>query len=78
MSSWVRKLDAELSPTWEQLKDEALRVMAQMSPVELATMREAQRASFTYGNIKLHNPMLTREMVQDVIDQQDAVVRSTT
>jgi hypothetical protein len=76
--SWIKKLEAELRPTWEELKDEARRVMDAMSPVDLATMREAQRASFTYGNIKLHNPMLTREMVQDVIDEQDGVVRSTT
>lgn len=34
--------------------------------------REAQRRSFVYGNVKLHNPEITREMVDEVGDEMAA------
>ena len=36
-----------------------------MTPEE----RESQRRSFVYGNVKLHNPEVTREMVDEVGDE---------
>jgi hypothetical protein len=63
---------------WEFQKRRVREALDRMSPVEKATMYEAQRHDFTYGNIKLHNPMLTREMVADAADRIDGIVRSDT
>jgi hypothetical protein len=63
---------------WEVQKKRVKEALDRMSPVEKATMYEAQRHSFVYGNTKLHNPMLTREMVMDAADHIDGIVRSDT
>lgn len=34
-----------------------------LSPEEKAAHNEEQRRDFAYGNVKLHNPNVTREMV---------------
>jgi len=35
------------------------------------TERAAQRISFAYGNVKLHNDKITREMVEEQSDNVD-------
>jgi predicted thioredoxin/glutaredoxin len=63
---------------WEVQKKRVKEALDRMSPVDKAAMYEAQRQSLTYGNVKLHNPMLTREMVADAADCIDGIVRSDT
>lgn len=65
-------------PTWDEMKAAARRAMESMSPVEIATVREAQRMDWAYGNTKLSNPRITREMVEDACDRIDRVERSDT
>jgi hypothetical protein len=45
---------------------------------QVAVMREAQRLDFAYGNTKLSNRAITREMVADAADRIDGIVRSDT
>jgi hypothetical protein len=75
---WWETLSSELGPTWDELKDAARRQLEAMSPLEVATMRHRQRIDFAYGNTKLSNPAITRDMVELACDLDDRVVRSDT
>ena len=50
---FANQRERDLHPMLVELKD------YQMTDAE----REAQRRSFAYGNVHLHNPVITREMV---------------
>lgn len=78
MKTWWQNLDQELGPTWDEIVELARRKLASMTPLERAAMHERQRLDFAYGNTKLANPRITRDMVQDAADLSDRVVRSTT
>jgi hypothetical protein len=41
----------------------------EMTPVE----REAQRRSFAYGNCAIENPLVTRQMVDEVADRMNRI-----
>lgn len=47
---------------------ESLLAKAKTHPMTDAE-REAQRQSFAYGNVKLHNDAITREMVADASER---------
>lgn len=55
-----------MSQNIEKLLDRAKRV--QMTPAE----REKQRRSFVYGNTKIENERITRELVDQVADALEA------
>jgi hypothetical protein len=57
--------------TWEALK-QRLRALGPdaLPPAQRPGSRE-QRISFAYGNAKLSNPLVTREMVERAVDELD-------
>lgn len=51
-----------------------VRALPPMTPAQ----RETQRLSFAYGNTKIHNPAITRDMVEAAADLLDGIIRSET
>lgn len=64
--------------SWQRAMELARRRLDEMTPVEKATMYEAQRIDWAYGQAKFRNPELTRDQTQDIVDQMDGIVRSDT
>jgi len=65
----------QINPTLEQLIEKAREYMLRMSPEELNRMWREQTISFAWGNVKLSNPAVTREMVEqeyDYLHSEDA------
>lgn len=52
--------------TYEELL-EAVRKLPPMTPAQ----EREQRISWTYGNIVMHNPAVTREMCERAVDEAD-------
>lgn len=57
------ELIARIRALFEQVRD--------LPPMTAAQMRE-QRISFVYGNLAMHNPAITREMVERAVDKDIA------
>jgi hypothetical protein len=58
--------------TYEKLL-EAVRKLPPMTPAQ----EREQRISWTYGNISMHNPAVTREMCEKAVDEADRQRRLT-
>lgn len=65
-------------PSWQRVMELARRRIDEMTPLEKATMYEAQRFDWAYGQAKFRNPTLTRDDMQRIADQMDGIVRSDT
>lgn len=50
--------------TFEDLLAEALDAFDRLTPEQQQAHRREQAISFVYGNVSLHNPNITREMVE--------------
>lgn len=63
---------------WRILAEQAMELRKDWPLWKRLAEAYEQRLSFAYGNTKLHNPAITRDLMQDVSDQMDGIVRSDT
>lgn len=62
--------DPSTKPSYEDLMVQVQKLVRE-GRIDVRLTRE-QRIDWAYGNVKLHNESLTREMVAEVLDDRDA------